>query len=315
MTPTEKDAPLAARSQEILKAFDDLNGLHPGFRPAHAKGMLFSGVFTPAPTATLLTRAPHLSRPSTPVTVRLADSTAIPTIPDNDPNAGPRGIAIRFHLGADTQTDIVAHSVDRFPARNAEEFLQFLHAARASGPDAAHPTAIETFLGAHPAALAFIQAAKPFPSSFAREFFFAINAFKFTNQSGAVQYGRYRIRPDEGTDYLTPEAAAAKSADYLFAEIKERVAKGGAKFHIAVQVAASGDVTDDATVKWPEDRPQTQFGTLQLTGLIANNPEAQRLIIFDPVPRVDGIEASDDPLLELRSSVYLLSGRRRAGAK
>jgi len=36
-------------------------------------------------------------------------------------------------------------------------------------------------------------------------------------------------------------------------------------------------------------------------------------IIFDPIPRVDGIDASDDPLLELRA-VYLLSGRRRRAA-
>jgi len=34
-------------------------------------------------------------------------------------------------------------------------------------------------------------------------------------------------------------------------------------------------------------------------------------MIFDPIPRVDGIEPSDDPLLELRAAVYLLSGRRR----
>jgi len=34
----------------------------------------------------------------------------------------------------------------------------------------------------------------------------------------------------------------------------------------------------------------------------------------DPIPRVDGIEASADPLLELRAAVYLISGRRRRAA-
>ena len=34
-------------------------------------------------------------------------------------------------------------------------------------------------------------------------------------------------------------------------------------------------------------------------------------IIFDPVPRVDGIESAGDPLTEVRSDLYLLSGRRR----
>ncbi len=40
----------------------------------------------------------------------------------------------------------------------------------------------------------------------------------------------------------------------------------------------------------------------------------QKQIIFDPIPRIDGIEASSDPLLELRASIYLLSGRRRRTA-
>ena len=33
--------------------------------------------------------------------------------------------------------------------------------------------------------------------------------------------------------------------------------------------------------------------------------------VFDPIPRLDGIEPSDDPLLELRAAVYLISRRRR----
>jgi catalase len=40
----------------------------------------------------------------------------------------------------------------------------------------------------------------------------------------------------------------------------------------------------------------------------------QKHIIFDPIPRVDGIAASADPLLELRAAVYLISGRRRRAA-
>ncbi len=43
----------------------------------------------------------------------------------------------------------------------------------------------------------------------------------------------------------------------------------------------------------------------------ANDAHEQQCTIFDPVPRVDGIDASDDPLLELRAAVYLISGRKR----
>jgi hypothetical protein len=34
-------------------------------------------------------------------------------------------------------------------------------------------------------------------------------------------------------------------------------------------------------------------------------------IIFDPIPRADGIESFEDPFLEPRASIYLVSGRRR----
>jgi catalase len=110
---------------------------------------------------------------------------------------------------------------------------------------------------------------------------------------------------------LDAPVAAAKSADYLFDEIKERLAKGVVKLHIMVQLAAPGDVVDDATIHWPEDRPQIEFGILALSSLHPNNDAEQRQIIFDPIPRVDGIEPSADPLLEVRAAVYLATGRRR----
>src|SRR6266849_5742941 len=88
-----------ALAQQLLDAFDQLQGVHPGFRPAHAKGLMCSGTFSPSPEAAKLTRAPHANKPSTPVTVRFSDSTGLPNIPDNDPaRSGPRGISIRFHL-------------------------------------------------------------------------------------------------------------------------------------------------------------------------------------------------------------------------
>src|SRR5690348_1364516 len=97
MTPA-KSQPVPELAQKVLKAFDDLNGSQPGYRPAHAKGVLIAGRFTPAAAARSLTRAPHIDHASTPVTVRFSDTTGIPAIPDNDPNAAPRGMAIRFHL-------------------------------------------------------------------------------------------------------------------------------------------------------------------------------------------------------------------------
>ena len=308
MTQTAEQTQL---SHDVIQAFDDLNGHHPGFRPAHAKGILLSGVFTPSAAGAQLTRAPHLHRTSTPVTVRFSDFAGIPNIADTDGNASPRGMALRFHLAEHVHTDIVAHSVDGFPARTAEEFVEFLRAAHASGPGVPKPTPIEAFLGTHPAALAFVMAPKPVPVSFAAESFFAVNAYKFIGPAGAVRFGRYRIRPAAGAQYLDAPAAAAKSPDFLFDELRQCITAAPVELKILVQLSEPGDTVDDSTIHWPEDRSQIEFGTVRLDVVAPNNDAEQRHIIFDPIPRVDGIESSGDPLLEPRADAYLASGRRR----
>jgi len=310
--PLPTDEKLLALANDILHQFDAIFGEHPGFRPAHAKGTMLTGTFTPTPQAAWLTRAPHATRESTPVTVRFSDSTGIPLIPDNDPNSVPKGMAVRFHLGERVHTDIVSHSANGFPARSGNEFLEFLRALASSDPAHLAGSPLEAFLGSHPAALAFVQLPKPFPVSFATEAFFGLTAMHFTNEDGAARFGRYRLVPAAGTEFL--DDATAKAPNYLFDELAERTAKGPVQFRILVQLAGPGDVVDDVTIHWPEDRTLLEFGTLTLDAPVADDAHEQKGIIFDPIPRVDGIEPSGDPLLELRAAVYLLSGRRRRAA-
>jgi catalase len=314
--PLSTDEKLLQLSRDVIDAFDKADGgVHPGFRPAHAKGVMLTGEFKPSAEAASLTRAPHIQRSSTPIQIRFSDFAGVPNVADNDgQNASPRGCAIRFNLAEHSHTDIVAHSVDAFPASTAEGFLEFLNALIATDFAGPHPNAIEQFLGSHPAALAFVQAPKPIPTSFARESFFSVSAFKFTNAQGVSRFGRYRILPVAGNEYLDDAGAAAKSSNFLMDEIQARVGKEPVKFRIVVQLGEEGDVTDDATVRWPESRKLLTLGEIALTGVLENNDGEQQQIIFDPIPRVDGIEASADPLFEPRANVYLMSGRRRRGA-
>jgi catalase len=312
--PLPTDEKLLALSENILKQFDAIFGLNPGFRPAHAKGLMLSGTFTPADSAAELTRAPHITRPSTPVVVRFSNSTGIPLIPDTDPNANPRGIAVRFQLAEHVHTDIVSHSSDGFPTHTGDEFFEFLRALATSDPANLKGSPLEAFLGSHPAALAYVQTPKPAPSSFARETYFGVTAMRFTNRQGKSRYGRYRILPDAGNEHLDDATVKAKSPNYLFDELNQRIAAGPVIFRIVVQLAEAGDTVDNATIHWPESRPLGEFGTLTLTSVVPDNAAQQKQIIFDPIPRVDGIEPSDDPLLELRAAIYLMSGRRRRSA-
>jgi catalase len=218
-------------------------------------------------------------------------------------------MAIRFNLAEHVHTDIVAHSANGFPATTGQEFLEFLR-----GVTQSDPAKVQAFVGSHPKALAFVQAITPLPASFAKEKYFGLTAMKFTNKDGVSRYGRYTIVPEAGEEHLDAATAAAKGPDYLFNELNERLAKGPIKFKITVQVAEDGDVVNDATVHWPAERKVVELGTIALTSTVANHAHEQKQIIFDPIPRLDGIEPSDDPLLELRAAVYLISGRRRRTA-
>jgi catalase len=305
--------PSPALIQNLLDALDALSGLHPGFRPAHAKGAMCSGTFTPSPEAVKLTRAPHVARPSTPIIARFSDSSGLPTVADNDPQlASPRGFAVRFSLADHVHTDIVGHSHDGFPVRTGEEFLELLRAAVTFRQG--QPAALGTFLGSHPRAKQFVEAPKPIPSSFATESFFAVTAFRFTNQQGQSRYGRFRIRPDAGNDPLTEAEAVSRPPNFLFDELARRLAHGPVKFGVSVQLAEDGDNVADATAAWPDNRPEVAFGTITLTARVNDADPEMRKIIFDPIPRVDGIDPSADPIIFVRSAIYLLSGRRRRAA-
>jgi catalase len=308
--PLPSDEKLIALSEDLLKVFDTIFSLHPGFRPVHAKGELLTGTFTPSKDAISLTRAPHIVRKSTPVVVRFSNATGIPQLPDNDPNANPHGMAIRFQIAERVHTDIIGHSTNGFPVRTGQEFLEFLRAVAASDPAKLSGSPLQSFLGSHPAALAFVQP-RPVPASFATEAYFGLTAVRFTNQAGVSRYGRYQILPEAGIEYLDDATAKGKDANFLFEDLTRRLAAGPINFQIVAQLANEKDIVDNVTIQWPADRTMFDLGKLTLTGTIPNDAHEQKQIIFDPIPRVDGIEPSDDPLFELRAAIYLISGRRR----
>ena len=301
---------------ELLAVLDKLSGgIHAGFRPVHARGLMYGGAFCAVAVRSGPDSCAHANRPATPITVRFSLSAGIPTAPENDPHlASPQGIAVRFHLAEHLHTDIVAHSHNGFPVRTGDEFFAFLRAAAASGPDAPSPPPIAAFLAEHPAAKKFVEAAKPIPSSFARQQYFAVTAFKFTNAAGKSSFGRFQIRPEAGIEFLSDEQATTKTTNFLGAELSARLAAGPVEFRVLVQLAEAGDTVNDATAVWPDNRPTIEFGRLTIHERLDELAPERRKMVFDPLPRVEGIDTAGDPLTEVRSDIYLLSGRRRRAA-
>src|SRR5262249_14454622 len=220
-------------------------------RAINAKGIIFEGEFTPDSHAKQITKAPHLQGRSSKVTVRFSDFSGVPTIPDNDPTANPRGMAIRFELPGGASTDLVAHSFNGFPVSNTDDLRELMLAIAASGPCAATPTALDRFLEFHPTA-AFLAAQKT-PASFATISYYGVGSFKFINAKGEGHYVRYQLVPEEDEQLLTDKEREKQSANYLMEEIKARVTAAPIGFMLHAQVAEHGDRINDPSIAWPDN--------------------------------------------------------------
>ncbi|MEK6804226.1 MAG: catalase family peroxidase [Nitrospirota bacterium] len=313
-----QEAPASQKSlpQQLVDAFNGVFGVHPGLRANHPKGVVLEGTFTPAAAAASVSKATHLQKKKAPVpvTVRFSAGSGQPNVPDT--SQMPRGMAVKFSLPDGSKTDLVLLSFNGFPVATAEEFRDFLLAVAASGPDAPKPTAIETFLGTHPAAKHFVESPKPQPVSYATLPYFGINSFKFTNAKGATTFARYQLRPVAGEHFLTQEQLATMGPDYLSTEIRERVRRGPAKFKLLLQVAEKEDKIDDPSIAWPDSRKQVELGTITITitKAVADSHNAEKKLLFMPGALVPGIEAAD-PMVAARSASYIVSLSRRAQAQ
>ena len=165
----------------------------------------------------------------------------------------------------------------------------------------------------HPLALKFVQDNGVVPASFANEAFFGNNAFIFVNEKGTRQAGRYQILPVAGLKQLSDEEAKARPVNFLVDDLKTRLASGPVKFRLVVQLPNPGDPTNDSSLVWPEDRKTIDTGTISIISVVADNAAAENKLAFFPTNLATGIELSDDPLPELRSSVYLLASTLRQG--
>jgi catalase len=294
---------------QIVDALNKAFGVHPGFRANHAKGIVAEGNFKASPEAAALSRATLFDGSTIPVTVRFSDATGVPDLPDASNDANPHGMAIKYHLADGSETDMVTNSLKFFIVSTGEEFRDLFLAIADSPPDAPKPTKIEQFIAAHPklpAALATIGT----PDSFADENYYGLDAFIFVNKAGQKQAVRYIIQP-EHVVHLAPADAAKQAPNFLVDELPQRLKQGPVTFHLQAQLAAPGDQTKDPTEPWPADRKVVDLGVLTIDKAVANSAEAEKPLLFLPGQLTDGIEQSDDPLVDVRDGAYAESFSRR----
>jgi catalase len=301
------DEPLES---QILAALDQAFGLHQGFRPNHAKGVVVEGRFRANPEAAALSKAKLMDGSEIPVTGRFSDSTGIPNLPDGSPIANPHGMAVKFKQSDGVESDMVLVSLKTFPVSNGEDFRDMFTAIGKSPPDAPKPTEFDRFLAAHPAALPALASAAT-PDSFADEEYRSLSAFILVNASGQRQPVRFIMSPEKVV-HLDPADAAKRSPNFLFDELSERFKAGPVTFHLKGQLAEAGDPTNDATKGWPAERKIIDLGILTVDKIVPDSAQAEKALLFLPGQLAEGIEASDDPMTAIRDSTYAASFSRRS---
>ena len=112
--------------------------------------------------------------------------------------------------------------------------------------------------------------------------------------------------------HLQPADAAKMPPNFLMDELPQRLKQGAVTFHLKAQLAAPGDSTKDPAQPWPDDRKLVDLGVLTIEKAVADSAEAQKTLLFLPGQLTDGIEQSDDPLIDVRNGAYAESFSRRS---
>ncbi len=291
--------------EEAIEAIHGRFGAHQGHRALHAKGSLYSGTFTASPEAARLTRAEHMKGAPVGVTARFSNGGGDPNEPDYA--ADVRGLAVTFHLGGGSRTDISSQSLPRFPFKEVGPFLEFL---RLSKPSASSALRMPLFFARHPGSIGALRVnlavLKP-PPSFAAIDYYALHAFRWLDSEGGDRYVRYVWRHTVDPPPLGKGEAKRLGRDYLREELEARLAEGPVRFELEVQIAGPGDDADDPSSVWPEERERVIVGTLEVTAPCEEGDD----YVFDPTRVTDGIELSDDPVLRFRPRAYSISHERR----
>jgi catalase len=298
---------LSVTPQEAVDAANKTFGRHPGSRALHAKGLVCRGRFTATPAVGRLTLAAHMRGDPVPARIRISNGSGHPASPDYAPDV--RGLAVKFELPDGSKTDIVSQSLPWFAFDRPEGFVEFILAQR-RGP--AMAWRFPAYLIRHPRMIHALRVNLPalkVPESYATLRYYGIHAFRFLAPDGGSSYVRYEWAPVAGDHRLGGRAAKARGRDFLQDEFRERLREGPVRFTLQLQIAAPEDPVDDPSARWPAERERVDAGTLEISEIDPAGDEG--VLVFDPAKVTDGIELSNDPVLQFRPRAYSESVSRR----
>jgi len=188
--------------------FEQVNGVHPGFRRNHATGVGVSGSFDSNGNGVRLSKALVFAPGRVPVLGRFSLGGGQPYAADA-PDA-VRGLGLQFSLSDGELWRTAMINLPVFPFRTPEAFYEQLIASKpdptTGKPD---PAKMKAFLARHPETVQALTVIKgqPVSSGFANSTFHGLNAFRFINAGGDSIPVRWILTPEQPF-----EAASTASA-------------------------------------------------------------------------------------------------------
>ncbi len=309
-------APASAQvdPNRFLDTFERAFGKFDGFRRSGAKGICATGEFVGSADGRALSTASAFSGQPVPVVVRFSVGGASPKAADNA--RSQRNMALQFNLPGGETWQMGNISAPVFGAATPEQFLGRLESL-IPDPETKRPNPekVKAFADANPDVLLQGRhfASQPVPASFGKVNYWGVNAFAFVDGSGKKQFGKWIFEPVGGTQGLTDDEAKAKGSDFLFDDLRQRVAAGGVAFDFNLQLAQPGDRIDSAVTPLPDDRKKVTLGRLVIQSVAADATGPCLTITYNPIVLPKGVEPSADPMLSARAAPYAIGLGRRLG--
>ncbi|HBR2126528.1 TPA: catalase family peroxidase [Klebsiella variicola] len=293
-------------SDKLVTVLQQSGGVHQGYRRNHAKGMCVLGSFISNGNASTLSRALLFSKGETAVTGRLAIAGGNPAAPDY--TVPVRSMALSFTQANGEQWRTGMNAMPFFPVSSVESFYEL---QTATLPDTKtgkpNPEKVNAFVMSHPEIKPFFAWAKQYipSSSWASDRFNSLNAFRLIDQTGNEHLVRWSMVPH--TRFVPISDIDKQNKDFLQQDLRQRLEQGTLEWDLVFTLAQADDKGNDSTKAWPANRKTINAGTLVLNKAIPQQQGPCNDINYDPLILPDGIAASDDPILNARSSAYTKS--------
>src|SRR5438309_8808606 len=178
--------------------FEEVNGLHPGFRRNHAKGLGVSGSFESNGNGVRLSKAAVFQPGRVPVIGRFSLGGGQPYAADKPDTV--RGLGLQFSPPGGEVWRTAMINLPVFPFRTPEAFYEHLIASKADPttgkPD---PAKLKAFVAGHPETVQALTVIKgqPISSGFGNSRFHGLNAFRFINAAGDSIPVRWLLTPEQ----------------------------------------------------------------------------------------------------------------------